>query len=67
MEPVGIEVLTTPIMNNFICRGTTTCNPSKVDIRFGGTCLFHLLSRWFLLGLFIDPEDVSEIFLRDVV
>jgi hypothetical protein len=46
----------------------TSCSPLKVNRRFGGRC--RLLATCFhasyLLYLFFDPEDGSDIFLRNV-
>jgi hypothetical protein len=60
----------------------TPCNPLKVSRRFRGTCRLHLQRRrisqtrnqrgagskqaGLLLGLFFDPEDGDEMFLRNV-
>jgi hypothetical protein len=57
----------------------TPCSPLKVNRRFGGTYRFHLEDRKisgallatcfhasFLLGLFFDPEDGGDMFLRNV-
>jgi hypothetical protein len=42
----------------------TPCSPLKVIRRFGGTYCLHL--QGFLLGLFFDPEDGGDMFLRNV-
>jgi hypothetical protein len=58
----------------------TPCSPLKVNGQFGGTCHLHLQglgicqvrnwrgSRWQAeqLGIFINPEDGGDIFLRNV-
>jgi hypothetical protein len=66
-------------IEEFIFWDITSCNPLKVNRRFGGTSRLHLRgrrisqarnqreSRWqpgFLLGLFSDPEDGGDMFLR---
>jgi hypothetical protein len=56
----------------------TMCSPLKVDRRFGGACRFHLQGRrisgallstffqaGFLLGVFFEPEDGGDMFLRN--
>jgi hypothetical protein len=70
---VGVEVLTAVVMKGTIFWDITPCSPLKVNRRFGGTYLlhlhgsvFHLLTRWFLLGLFFDPKDGGDMFLRKV-
>jgi hypothetical protein len=61
---VGFEVLITWVMKRSILWDTTPCSPLKINRRFGGTCrLFH---AGFLLGLFFDPEDEGDVFLRNV-
>jgi hypothetical protein len=40
----------------------TPRSPLKVNRRFGS----HLLSRWFLAGLFFDREDGGDMFFRNV-
>jgi hypothetical protein len=41
-----------------------TCSLLKVNGCFGGTYRLHL--QGFLLGLFFDPEDEGDMFLRNV-
>jgi hypothetical protein len=67
-------------MKSFIFWNITPCIPLKVNRRFGGTCRFHLQDRRIcqtrnqheahskksLLGLFFDPEDGGDLFLRNV-
>jgi hypothetical protein len=50
----------------------TLCSPLKVNRRFGGTHRLHLQAllvtcfhAGFLLRLFVDLEDGSEMFLRN--
>jgi hypothetical protein len=33
------------------------CSPFEVNVRFGGTCRLHLQA---------DPDDVGDVFLRNV-
>jgi hypothetical protein len=54
----------------------TPCSPLKVNRRFGGTYRLHLESQIallatcfhdsLLLGLFLDPEEEGDMFLRNV-
>jgi hypothetical protein len=58
----------------------TSCSPLKVNTRFGGIYRLHLQGRrislknlhakcflaGLLLGLFFDPEDGNNMFLRNV-
>jgi hypothetical protein len=56
----------------------TSCNLLKFNRRFGETCSLHLqkkpskkpglyvLHAGFLLGLFFDPENRGDMFLRNV-
>jgi hypothetical protein len=52
-------------MKSPIFRDVTQCSPLKVNRRFGGTyrLCFH---AGFLLGLFLNPEDRGDSFLRNV-
>jgi hypothetical protein len=65
---VEFEVLTGVVRKSTISWDTTPCSLLKVNRRFGGkycplaTC-FH---AGFLLGLFFDPEDGGNMFLRNV-
>jgi hypothetical protein len=63
-------------MKSSIFWDTTPYNPLKVNGLFGGTCRLHLhdetssasyvIHDSFLLVLFFGPEDVGDIFLRNV-
>jgi hypothetical protein len=64
-------------MKSSILWDITPVSPLKVNRHFGGTCRLHLQVRrisqaknqrggGFLLGLFFDPEDEGDMFLRDV-
>jgi hypothetical protein len=69
---VGFEVLTSVVMKSAVFWDITQCNPLKVNRRFGGTSRFYLLGRrisfhgGFLFGLFFDPEDGDNMFLRNI-
>jgi hypothetical protein len=66
---VGFELLTPLDMKNYIFCDIMQCSPLKVDRYFGGgdrgsaCCLLH---TGLLLGLFVDPEERSVMFLRNV-
>jgi hypothetical protein len=65
---VGFEVFAAVVMKSTIFLVTMPCSLLKVNQSFGGT--YHLLSTCFhagfLLGLFFDPEDRGNMFLRNV-
>lgn len=74
---VWFGVLVTMVMKTslcgLLCSGITPCSPLKVNWWFGGTHSFHLqswcllhVSRWFLLGLFSDPECGGDMSLQDI-
>jgi hypothetical protein len=73
----GFEVPTAVTMKSSTVWDITACSPVKVNLRFGGTYLLHLQGRrashimfllpvswWFLAWLF-DPEDGSDMLLRN--
>jgi hypothetical protein len=64
-------------MKSSVLWDLTLCSPLKFNQHFGGICCFHfqglrissacyLLHDCFLPGLFYDPEDGGNIFLRNV-
>jgi hypothetical protein len=59
----GPEVLTAVVMKSPIFWDITPFSPLKVNQRFGGTC--YLSHTSFLLGLFLNPEDGGDMFLRN--
>jgi hypothetical protein len=70
---VGFEVLTAVVMKSIIFWDITQCSPLKVNRRFGGTYRLHLQAllatcfyTGFLLGLYFDPEDGGDMFVRNV-
>jgi hypothetical protein len=61
------------VMKSIIFWDVMPHSPLKVNRHFGGTyrlCLHALLATrfhaGFLLGLFFDPEDGGDMFLRNV-
>jgi hypothetical protein len=65
VKVAGSEVLTAVVMESYILWDITPRSPLKVNRRFGA-----LFDTWFhigfLLGLFFDPEDGGDMFLRNV-
>jgi hypothetical protein len=62
---IAFEVLTVVVMNISVFWHIMLCSLLKVNQRFRGTCC-HMLSSWFLLGLFFDPKDGCVMLLRNV-
>jgi hypothetical protein len=74
---MGFEVVTVVVMKDTIFWDITPCSPLKVNRSFGGKYRLHLQGRKisllgtcfhasFLLGLFFDPKDGGDMFLRNV-
>jgi hypothetical protein len=64
---VGFEVLTVVVMKSTIFWDITPCIQLKVNRRYGGTVLLAIcFHAGFLLGLFFEPEDRGNMFLRNV-
>jgi hypothetical protein len=63
-------------MKSIVFWDITPCSLLKVNRRFGGTYRLHLQGRrallvtcfhaGFLLSLYVNPEDVGDMFLRNV-
>jgi hypothetical protein len=66
------------VMKIYIFWDITSCSPLKFNLRFVGTCLLHLQIRrrstallarcvhvCLLFGLFFNPEDEDDMFLRN--
>jgi hypothetical protein len=69
---VGTEILTAMVMKSSAYWDITPCSSVIVNQRFGGTYHLHfqsekaLLDALRFLGLLFDPEDVGDMFLRNV-
>jgi hypothetical protein len=65
---VGFGVLTAIVMKSSIFWDITPCSQLKVDRRFGASNDFacYLLYAGFLLGPLFNPEDIGDMFLRNV-
>jgi hypothetical protein len=64
----GFGVLRAVVLKGSIFWDITSCNPLKVNRRFGGTCAIscYLLHAGFLLEWFYNPEDGGDIFFRNI-
>jgi hypothetical protein len=65
------DVLTAVVMKSSIYWDTTPCSLLKDNRRFEGTRRLHFQDRRIsqainLRGLFVDPEDRGDTFLRNV-
>jgi hypothetical protein len=64
---VGFEVLTAVVMKSSVLWAIMLCSTLKVNGLFGGAYMFATcFHAGFLLGLFLDPEDGGDMFLRNV-
>jgi hypothetical protein len=65
---VGFKVLTAVVVKTSNFWVITQCRSLKVNRCFGGTCRSpcYQLHAGFLLGLYINSEDVGNMFLRNV-
>jgi hypothetical protein len=79
---IGFEVLTAVVMKGSIFWDITLCSPLKVNRRFGRVSSLHIQRRrkkppWtrfacylfhagLFLGLYFDPENEGDMFLRNV-
>jgi hypothetical protein len=76
VQCVGSEVLTAAVMKSSVFWDITLCSPLKFCRRFGGTCSLHQGRITSHVrnqheagsnpGLFFDPEDAGDLFLRNV-
>jgi hypothetical protein len=65
-ENAEFEVLTPVVMKSTIFWDITPCSPLKVNRRFGGIHRLHQgFHAGFLLGLFSEPEEGGDMFLRN--
>jgi hypothetical protein len=67
---VRTDIQTAVVMKSSIFWDLTPCSLLKANRRFGGTRRLqpacYLLHVDFLIGLFFDPEDGGDMFLRNV-
>jgi hypothetical protein len=67
---LGFEVLTAVVMKSATFWDITLCSKLEVNRHFRGTYRLHLRGRISQarneLGLFFDPEDADDVFLRNV-
>jgi hypothetical protein len=68
------EALAAVAVNGSVFGDITPCSPSKVNRRFGETCLrlqqisaCCLLNAGFILGLVLNPEDGCNVFAEKLV
>jgi hypothetical protein len=80
LKYVGFEVHTAVVMKSAIFWDIMPCSPLKANRRFGGTSppssglknkpnkalLATCFHDGFLLGLFFEPEDGGDMFLRHI-
>jgi hypothetical protein len=72
---VEFEVLIAVVMKSTIFWEIVPCSPLKVNRRFGETDVkaggkhnsaCHPFHVGFLFGVFVDPEDIGDMFFRNV-
>jgi hypothetical protein len=63
---IWFEASTAAVMKSFVFWDIKPCSPIKLNRRFGETTNLAACSM-FLLGLFFDAEDGTDVYLRNVV